>query len=92
MEFSKQNKQVVMLYTATLSGVLLGMLSSIVNTRFLAPSDYGDVRYVQNIINFLSAFLLFGYFLSGARLIAISTNKNYTQRIKGMMVIILANN
>lgn len=90
MEFSKQNKQVVMLYTATLSGVLLGMLSSIVNTRFLAPSDYGDVRYVQNIINFLSAFLLFGYFLSGARLMAISTNKNYTQRIKGMMVIILA--
>ena len=90
MVITKQKKQVVVLYASTLLGVLLGVLSSIVNTRFLDPVHYGDVRYVQNIINFVATFLLFGYFLSGARLMALSSDRNYVARVKGMMLIILA--
>lgn len=86
----KQKIQVIMLYTSSLLGVLLGILSSIVNTRFLTPTDYGDVRYIQNLVNFIASFLLFGYFLSGSRLMALSTDLSYTRRIKGMMVVILA--
>ena len=62
---SKQNKQVVILYASTLLGTLLGVLSSVINTRFLDPIDYGDVRYVQNIINLIASLLLFGYSRSG---------------------------
>ena len=51
---SKQKQQVVLLYFTTMVGVVLGVLASVINTRFLSPSDYGDVRYVQNIINFIS--------------------------------------
>jgi O-antigen/teichoic acid export membrane protein len=90
MVITQQKKQVVMLYASTLTGVFLGVLSSIVNTRFLDPADYGDVRYVQNIINFVTTFLLFGYFLSGARLMALSDDRDYVGRVKGMMIIILA--
>ena len=90
MVITQQKKQVVMLYASTLTGVFLGVLSSIVNTRFLAPADYGDVRYVQNIINFVTTFLLFGYFLSGARLMALSNDRDYVARVKGMMIVILA--
>lgn len=79
-----------MLYGSTLAGVLMGVLASIVNTRFLVPAEYGDVRYVQNIINFLATFLIFGYFLSGARLMAISDDRRHVARIKGMMVLILS--
>lgn len=89
MEMTKSKKQIVMLYISTLIGVVLGMISSIVNTRFLPPEEYGDVRYVQNIINFITAFLLFGYFLSGSRLMALSDDYAYTSKIKGMMIIIL---
>lgn len=89
MVVSKQSKQVVVLYISTLCGMVLGMLCSIVNTRFLPPSEYGDVRYVQNIINFISAFLLFGYFLSGSRLMALSADLIHIRRIKGVMAIIL---
>ena len=88
--FTKQKKQIVVLYVSTLLGVLLGMVSSIINTRFLPPSDYGDVRYVQNIINFIASFLVFGYFLSGARLMALSNDQTYSRRVKGMLVVILA--
>lgn len=85
----KQRRQIAILYGSTLAGVLLGVLSSIVNTRFLVPAEYGDVRYVQNIINFLATFLIFGYFLSGARLMALSDDRQHVARIKGTMILIL---
>lgn len=84
-----QRRQIILLYGCTLLGVLMGVLSSIVNTRFLAPDEYGDVRYVQNVINFLSSLLLFGYFLSGARLMALSDDRHYVARIKGTMILVL---
>ena len=70
MQIDKQKKQVVLLYMTTALGVLVGVLSSVVNTRALPPELYGNVRYVQNIISFVSSLLLVGYFVSGSRLIA----------------------
>lgn len=90
MVFTKHKRQIAILYISTLLGVLLGMLSSIVNTRFLSPTEYGDVRYIQNMVNFIAVFLLFGYFLSGARLMALSNSTSYCRRVKGMMTIILS--
>lgn len=86
---SKNKIQVIYLYASTLIGVFLGVLISIINTRFLDPVDYGDVHYVQNIINFLSGLFLFGYFVSGCRLLAIAKDKEESNEIKGAMVTIL---
>ena len=65
------------------------MLVSILNTRNLAPSEYGDVRYVNNIIQMLSGIFLFGYFVTGSRLLAIAKNKEEAAQIKGGLVTIL---
>ena len=89
MAGTKRKLQVVSLYASTLLGSLLGFVSSIVNTNFLSESEYGDVRYVQNIITLLASLLLFGYFLSGSRLLAMSDDRNYSRRIRGAMVVIL---
>ena len=86
---SKSNKQVCLLLLSTMLGTLLGVFSSIINTRFLIPESYGDVRYVQNVINFISSILLFGYFLSGSRLLAISDDEAYSKKIRGSLLIIL---
>ncbi len=90
MNSTKQSKQAILLYVSTLLGTLLGVLSSIVNTRFLSPEDYGDLRYVQNIINFISIILLLGYFQSGSRLLALSHDEKKSKKIRGGLVIILA--
>lgn len=90
IELNKQNKQVVLLYISTLGGTLLGVLSSIINTRYLDTASYGDIRYVQNIITFVASLLLFGYFLSGSRLLALSSGEEKSRRIRGCMVVILA--
>jgi len=89
MTISKNSKQAFVLYVSTLSGVLIGMLVSILNTRNLAPSDYGDVRYVNNIIQMLSGIFLFGYFVSGSRSLAIAQSKEEASQIKGGLVTIL---
>lgn len=90
MSISKKGKQVSVLYFSTLIGVFVGMLVSILNTRNLAPAEYGDVRYVNNIIQMLSGIFLFGYFVTGSRLLAIAKDKDEASRIKGGLVVILA--
>lgn len=82
--------QTSILYLSSICGVGLGLLSSILNTHFLTPEEYGNYRYVYNILSFLSSILLFGYFVSGCRLLAISKNYEENRRINGAMIIILA--
>lgn len=84
-----RKKQITTLYLSSLTGMALGMLSSVINTRALAPEQYGDVRYIQNIIAFVSSLLLFGYFVSGSRLLALSKDEYYSRRIRGVMCAIL---
>ena len=86
---SKQSKQVVVLYGTTALSVLIGVLNSVINTRSLIPEQYGDVRYVQNMISFISSLLLVGFFTSGSRLLALSKSELYSKGIRGAMVIIL---
>lgn len=87
---SKQKSQVLILYASTLGGILLGVISSIVNTRYVDPTVYGDVRYVQNILNFTSSLLLVGFFQSGSRLLAINRNHSTNRELKGCLILILA--
>ena len=88
-QLSKHNIQVIYLYASTLLGSLLGFATSIVNTHFLSESAYGDVRYVQNLIMLVASLLLFGYFLSGSRVLALSKDEQRSRMIRGAMVLIL---
>jgi len=90
IELSKHNKQIVVLLASSLVGLLFGVLSSVINTRALSPDFYGDVRYVQNIIAFVSSLLLMGYFVSGSRLLATSKDEEDCRKLRGVMCIILA--
>ena len=89
IKLTKVKKQILLLYSSSIIGVLLGILNSVVNTRFLAPAEYGDYRYVQNIIDFVTSLLLFGYFTSGSRLLALSKDDNQSRNIRGAMCFIL---
>ena len=90
IQLSKHNKQIVVLYASSVIGMLIGVLNSVINTRFLTPNLYGDVRYVQNIISFVSSLLLFGFFTSGSRLLALSKDEQYSRQIRGILCTILA--
>ena len=89
MSLSKTKRQVVTLYGSSLLGILTGVFVSILNTSNLPPVEYGDVRYINNFISFFSGILLFGYFVSGSRLLALSKSKEETRRLKGILTTIL---
>lgn len=82
-------RQVLLLYGSTIIGVLLGLVVSVLNTRSLVPSEYGDVRYVNNFIAFFSGILLLGYFVSGSRLLAVSESSKECAKLKGAVIVIL---
>ena len=86
---SRSARQAIVLYGATLLGVLLGILSSVVNTRFLAPTEYGDVRYVQNFITLIATFFFVGHFYAGSRLLALAKDEAQARRLRGALVVVL---
>ena len=81
--------QATILYVSSLLSVLFGVGTSVLNTSYLTPEYYGDVRYINNIISFIGSLLLLGFFTSGCRLLALSKNEQNSQRIKGAMIVIL---
>ena len=85
----KGRKQVIVLYAATFLGAILNFVASKVNTDFLSPSDYGDVKYVLNAIQLISWVVLFGWFLSGSRLLALSDDRQNSARIRGALIVFL---
>jgi len=85
----KSRKQVVILYVATFMSTILNFVASKVNTDYLSPADYGNVRYVFNIIQLFSWVVLFGWFMSGSRLLALSDNRKYSARIRGALIVLL---
>ena len=86
---NKHIKQSIVLFLSSALSVVLGVATSVFNTSMLNPSSYGDVRYVNNILNFIASLLLFGYFVSGSRMLALSKDENRSKRIRGVMVVIL---
>ena len=54
---SKSTKQAILLYATTILGTVVGILASVINTRALSPIEYGDVKYVNNIIVFISGLI-----------------------------------
>ena len=86
---NKHIKQSIVLFVSSILSVALGVATSVFNTSMLNPSEYGDVRYVNNIINFIASLLLFGYFVSGSRMLALSKDQNRSGRIRGVMIVIL---
>lgn len=86
---SKGLRQVLMLYAATFLGAVLNFIASKINTDALNTVEYGNVRFVMNIIQLLSWVVLFGWFMSGSRLLALSNDKKSSARIRGAMIVFL---
>lgn len=87
---TKSVKQSAVLFASSFLSVLLGVGVSVLNTSLLPPAEYGDFRYVTNILNFVASLLLFGFFVSGSRRLALSNDEQYSRKIRGTMVIILS--
>lgn len=82
-------RQIILLLCSSFCGSVLGIAVSILNTHYLPPDDYGDVRYVNNVILFLASFLSLGFFISGSRLLALEEHEYRRRCLRGTLVLIM---
>lgn len=84
----QRSKQVISLYTSLVLGLFASIISSAIVTRLLGPAAFGDLKFVQNICQFVVVFVTFGFFYSGSRLVASREHAHRKQQVIGAMVIL----
>jgi O-antigen/teichoic acid export membrane protein len=66
--------------------IVVGLIISIVNTRYLSVAEYGDFKFLQNAYSFFATILTFGVFIQGSRTVALGKDENEQQNIIGLLV------
>ena len=67
--------------------LIFGLGINIINTRLLGPEQYGNLKFIQSLFNFIIPFLSLGFFTSGARLVAQKENENIKSHLIGGLTI-----
>ena len=86
---SKKSKQIFSLYLSMIISLIIGIGVSVFNTRVLGPEYYGDFRFIFNLINFVSVFFTFGFFVSFGRLLASTNNQIKNKELLGSSILIM---
>jgi O-antigen/teichoic acid export membrane protein len=82
-------RQTSYLFVCQIIGIILGFTVNLINTRLLGPSDFGLYSAAFAATEFVTLFLDFGFFSSGARVLAIKKDDPEQQRrIVGALILI----
>ncbi len=76
------------LYATMMFSVVVGILISIVNTRYLGKEQYGDFKFIINIFSFFVTFLTFGFYYSAGRLLAQKKELSEKKKLSGTILAI----
>lgn len=74
--FSKSSKQASMLYLSLLLSLFLGIITSVVNTRLLGASDFGEYKLIQTTWALCLTSVTFGLFITTGNMLANGKTKN----------------
>jgi len=85
----KKVKQGLLLYSVSITNIFIGILTSIIVTRNLDPSTYGDYKLLISIFLFAGYIVTFGFFISASRLLIFSYSKTRSRQIYGATLILL---
>lgn len=80
-------RQIATLYFSMALGLVVGIATSVINTRFLGAQQYGDYKFLQSLFTFAVTFLTLGIFFSGGRLLAQKKNEGIKQELVGNLLI-----
>ena len=72
---TKKKKQVAALFSVSIIGIPLGIVSNIIVTRFLGSEKYGDLSFLLNIFNLSILLFTFGFFQAGNRALVLTNDE-----------------
>ena len=85
---NERAKQVLGLFSVNIVGILIGIITSIIITRYLGPKGYGDYQFIQSIFNLAVIIFSFGFFQAGNRALVLNDDKQKAKEYYGAELII----
>ncbi len=76
-------RQAFTLYAASFAGIPLGIVTSIIFTRFLGPQGYGDFAFLDTLFDFARAIFPLGFFYAGNRALVLNDNPRTAREYYG---------
>lgn len=88
--YSKKPKvrQVALLYGVNLIAIPLGIVTSIIITRYLGAEIYGDYKFLYNIFSLAILIFSFGIFQAGNRALVLNNNKEKAKEYYGAELVL----
>lgn len=81
-------KQVLGLFSVNIIGIPIGIITSIIITRYLGAQGYGDYKFILSIFNFAIIIFTFGFFQAGNRALVLNQDKQKAKEYYGTELII----
>ncbi len=81
-------RQVMGLFSVNIIGIPIGIITSIVITRYLGPQGFGDYKFIQSIFNFAIIIFTFGFFQAGNRALVLNNDKQKAKEYYGAELLI----
>lgn len=82
-------KQVALLYGVNLIGIPLGIITSIIITRYLGAEVYGDYKFLYNVFSLAILIFSFGIFQAGNRALVLNNDKEKAKQYYGAELILV---
>jgi len=86
---NKKFRQVAVLYSVNLIGMPLGIVISIILTRFLGAEGFGDYTFLNNVFNFSIVIFSFGFFQAGNRALVLNHDPRKAKEYYGAELFLL---
>lgn len=86
---STRFKQVLLLYLVNFVGIPVGIITSIVITRFLGPKLYGDYKFLVSLFSLSMLIFTFGFFQAGNRALVLNNDAKKARELYGAELIIV---
>lgn len=83
-------RQVVLLFSINIIGIPLGIITSIIITRFLGANGYGDYVFINNVFRLAILIGTFGFFHAGNRAIVLTDDKQSAREYYGAELVVLS--
>jgi O-antigen/teichoic acid export membrane protein len=81
-------RQVLLLYGVNILGIPLGIVTSIVITRFLGPKMFGDYKFLLSLFNLSMIIFSFGFFQAGNRALVLNNDEQKSKELYGAELVI----
>lgn len=82
-------KQVVLLFFVNIFSIPIGIMTSIILSRYLGPNKYGDYNLLNNIFTLCIPVFTFGFFYACNRALVLNNNKEKAREYFGGTLAIL---